>query len=114
MGAEAHLLYSHREVHQAAGEGEQRFAGMAIRFVSLNGVAGLIGSVGELAGKELPAFGNIHADLHSFGDPGLSVLQIPVHLHQIQAEVAVVMARIPQQPTGSATHGHGGWRGLVG
>lgn len=65
-------------------------------------------------GQELPAGGPIHGDRHGFGDLGLGGLQKTLQLHQIQAVAAVVMAGIAQQPARAATHGHGGWRGLVG
>jgi hypothetical protein len=42
LGAELHLLFIHGEVHQAAGEGEQGLAGIAILFVLLNGVTDVL------------------------------------------------------------------------
>jgi hypothetical protein len=65
-------------------------------------------------GQELPAAGPIYGDRHGFGDLRLSGLQKTLQLHQINAVAAVVVSRLAQQPTGSATHRHSGWRGLVG
>jgi hypothetical protein len=66
------------------------------------------------ASQELPACGPIHADLHGFGHGGLGSFEKALQLHQIEAEVAVVVARIPQQPTGTTTHRHSCGGGLVG
>ena len=53
-------------------------------------------------------------DLHGFSYRRLGGLQKPLQLHKIEAEAAVVLARIAQQPAGAATHRHSGRGALVG
>ena len=57
------------------------------------------------AGEELPPRGSIRVEAQRFGGLGLGELEKAAQLHQVDAETAVVVPGITEQPAGAAGHG---------